>query len=276
MAALAALAAYAMLNIPFGTSIIYEPIDWNLLSMPSVLGGMFAVFWAAPLISREYENRTHVFAWTQDVSPARWLAGKAVVLAGVAALVSAVIGYVAYEIVHRPANDSLIRTHFHAISFDSHPLVTAAHTLFGFGLGLVASAFTRQTLVSMGLTFVAFVGVRGFTTEFLRPHYLPAIHEFSPRAPGDYVPIVPRGALRIDSGYADAAGNPMDGPQACKGLPGDIESCLGANGVAGHFADFQPAERVPVFQLIESGGYLLAAGVLFVIAFAWVRRGRRA
>ena len=30
-----------------------------------------AMFWGAPLLSREYEQRTHLLVWSQDVSPAR-------------------------------------------------------------------------------------------------------------------------------------------------------------------------------------------------------------
>jgi hypothetical protein len=39
----------------------------------AVLAGMF---WAAPLVSREYEAGTYRLAWTQSVSPLRWIGTK--------------------------------------------------------------------------------------------------------------------------------------------------------------------------------------------------------
>jgi hypothetical protein len=45
--------------------------------------------------------------------------------------------------------------------------------------------------------------------------------------------------------------------------------------VAGHFAEYQTADRVPAFQLIETGVYLGLAAILFTIAFGLVRRRRR-
>jgi hypothetical protein len=38
--------------------------------------GLVGVFWGAPLLASEYEQRTHLVAWAQDVSPMRWLTGK--------------------------------------------------------------------------------------------------------------------------------------------------------------------------------------------------------
>src|SRR5699024_3205344 len=51
-----------------------------------------AVFWAAPLLAKEYEQRTHLFAWGQDVSPLRWLAGKTLLLASVAVSFAVLLG----------------------------------------------------------------------------------------------------------------------------------------------------------------------------------------
>jgi hypothetical protein len=105
----------------------------------------------------------------------------------------------------------------------------------------------------------------------VRPYYLPSMWGFRPWDPPgvDYVPMVADGGLRIDSGYADAAGNPIDftAPD-CDGQ----QECLQAKGIAGHFAQWQPAERVPGFQLIESGLFVLLAAGLFALAFYLVRR----
>lgn len=255
---------------------VYGSLDQYLLYIPTVLGGLFAVFWAAPLLTREYENRTHLFAWGQDVSPVRWLAGKVVVLAGIAAGLSAITGAVA-QVAVADMFQRIGRSYpFDAQAFDSNACVMAAHTLFGFALGLLAGTITRHTLPAMGLTLFFFVGVRGLVSVFWRPYYITPVHGFQAlKPPGEYVQMVPSGGWRIDSGYADAAGNPLTVPPQCDTSRLAYEECLRANGVAGHFADFQTADRVATFQLIETGLYLGFAAILFVIAFVWVRRVRR-
>ena len=50
----------------FGLSVM---IRYFLTALPGVLG----VFVAAPLISREVEDGTHMFIWTQSITRIRWL-----------------------------------------------------------------------------------------------------------------------------------------------------------------------------------------------------------
>jgi ABC-type transport system involved in multi-copper enzyme maturation permease subunit len=276
MAALVALITVAFWEGAYGASPGYDSPVRLMFYAPTALGGLFAVFWAAPLLAREYENRTHLFAWGQDVSPVRWLAGKVVVLAAIAAGLSAITGAFTGGVIHDVITYSLDYKPFDPQAFDSDALLMAAHTLFGFGLGLLAGAITRLTLPAMGLTLFFFVGVRGFITVFVRPYYLTPYHEFQAWKPlGEYVPMVPPGGLRTASGYADVAGNPVEMPGPCRSLTSAVHECVHDNGVAGHFAEFQTAERVPTFQLIETGVYLGLAVILFVIAFVWVQRRRR-
>src|ERR1700674_4578707 len=63
-----------------------------LMTLPVLLG----VFIAAPLLSREFEQRTHLFAWSQSITKLRWVVAKlgllaAVVLVSAAALTVLVI-----------------------------------------------------------------------------------------------------------------------------------------------------------------------------------------
>ena len=43
-----------------------------LLLVPAIIG----TFWAAPLLTREFEAGTFQLAWTQSVTRTRWLAAK--------------------------------------------------------------------------------------------------------------------------------------------------------------------------------------------------------
>jgi hypothetical protein len=245
-------------------------VDWMPYT-PTVLGATVAVFWAAPLLSREYETHTHLLAWSQDVSPRRWLTSKVVPLALLAAALTAVLCVAVGVLVNQRSFESEV--------FEANPFVHATYTLFGFALGLAISALTRQTLVAMGATLVIFLATRAFFAVLVRPYYLPPLHRFRLFEPPGvaYVQQSPDFALLIDSGYADAAGVPMDLPNACTrpSETNDIDACLRNNGVAGHFVEYQPIERMSTFQLIESGIFVLMAAGLFAFAFIWIKRQRR-
>jgi hypothetical protein len=263
------------------SAITDEPVGWEsptwyLLHTPLFLGGVFAVFWAAPLVSREYENRTHLFAWGQDVGPARWLAGKLVVLAGIAAGLSAILGAFAHAAMRNPLVQATGFEPFTPQTFDASPHLMAAHTLFGFGLGLLASVVIRQTLPAMGLTLFLFGGVRVLVMDYFRPYYFTPVRVFDDWSrPGEGVLPRPSGSMYVDGGIVDAAGNLMEAPKQCLGLTSGAVECGRANGVAGVVERYQPPDRIPAFQWIESGIYLGMAAALFVIAFVWVKRRRR-
>ncbi|MCE7006878.1 hypothetical protein LWC34_29225 [Kibdelosporangium philippinense] len=214
-----------------------------------------AVFVAAPLVSREYENRTHLFAWTQDVRPRRWLAGQVLFLGGIAVVFSAVLGVLVINLLSElkmaMGTAFFPIAPFAAESFDASVPLLIGHTLFGFALGLAFSVLTRNSLLSMGLTLVGFVGTRMFAVYFLRERYLPPIRTSRADGPGPYVYQVPWDGRRVDSGVEYV------------------------NGVPGHFAEFQTADRLGTFQWIEAGLFTVVAVALFAFAFWWAGRLRR-
>jgi ABC-type transport system involved in multi-copper enzyme maturation permease subunit len=67
------------------------PFTAALIAVP-LLAGMF---WAAPLVSREYEAGTHRLAWTQSVSPLRWLTIKIALIFGAIAAAALALGLLA-------------------------------------------------------------------------------------------------------------------------------------------------------------------------------------
>ncbi|MET0136669.1 MAG: ABC transporter permease subunit [Kibdelosporangium sp.] len=256
----------------FPYHMIGDVLSLQFLHYPSVLGALIAVFWAAPLLTREYEQRTQVVAWGQDISPRRWLAGKVVVLAGIAtALTAGLTIFTANMVGMIRELGTLNLQPFDVAAFEANVLLQACYTVFGFALGVAFSALGRNTIFAMAGTLIVFAGFRLFVGTFVREHYLPSLHGFRPWDPPGvrYQPLIPVDGHRIDSGYADAAGNPFDKPiPECYG----DEACLRANGVAGHYATWQPVDRVPGFQLIESGLFILLAAGLIAVAFSLVKR----
>ena len=259
---------------------------WSYLSVakvvtpaPMAIGLAIGVFWAAPLLSREYEQRTHLVVWSQDITPTRWLTGK-VVLLGVPALVlSACVGLATTELMDSvDAAESGFRQYgpLEPLAFDSTPLMQVGYAAFGFALGLAFSAVTRRTVPSMALALGAFIAVRAVVAGLWRPHYQQPLREVEPYDPGERAWAGPGdGAWTVDVGLSDAAGNEIPFNAVCSGVNGqDFVQCMEDNAVH-TFTAYHPAERLVPFQLFEFAIFTVLAAGLFALAFARVRRAGR-
>lgn len=250
-----------------------------------VLGysALVAVFWAAPLLSREYEQRTHLFAWSQDVSALRWLAGKTFVLGAAAVVLALLLGTVGNVMLQElnaatAGRDYPLISAFNMPFFEVAPLVQVGYALFGFALGLTVSALSRRTVLSMGVTFGIFVAVRMAVAGALRPYYFPPVRKTFPLGTSPRFWSLPEQALYVDGGYVNAAGQEIDYPLACTGpvsSRGAHQECLREQGVVGTFRDFQPIDRLEEFHLIEFGIFTVLALLLFLTTWRVMRRTTR-
>lgn len=252
--------------------------DWSYRLAPSAVGAVVAVFLAAPLISREYENRTNLVAWGQDTTPQRWLAKKVLLLGAAAVVLSLLVTTVA-----RLQFGDHGRADFDIAVFETNVVLQAAYTVFGFALGLAFSAFYRRTLVAVGATLVVFVAARFGIALLARQYVIPPVHSFRPWDPPgvEYVQQAPNDSWRVDSGYANAGGDPVSLSDTdswkcayTTGSPADQVECLKGKGVAGHFVDFQPYHRMVPIQLIEIGVHAVLTVALLALVFRWARKVR--
>ena len=233
-------------------------------------GGFVAVFWAAPLVAREFEQGTQLLAWTQDVSARRWLVGKVVVLAVAAMAFAAVLGAVAAGMVDRLSGaDPEFYSAFDGMHFEASLPLQMAYVLFGFAMGLAASVLLRRTVPAMGVTLAVFAGVRA-AVSLLRHDYLPPIHALVPM-PDNFVPQAD--GIILNSDLANAAGQPIAFPVNCgNAIDAALTTCLGRNGIVNDLIVYQPASRLPTFRLIESGIFVVLAIALFTVTWLWLRR----
>ena len=203
-------------------------------------GLLIAVFWAAPLIAREYEQRTNLLVWSQDVSVPRWLLGKVVPLAVVGTALAALLGTIVSNEVdrmHALGNDYY--DEFTLLHFEASVPLQAAYALFGFALGVAVSAVVRRTVPAMATTAVLFAAVR-LAVVPLRYSYIPPVRVFYPPNGGNAV--FPTGDAMIVN--------------------------VGNN----QFFDYQPADRLATFRLIEAGIFLVLAVALFAVMWLRMRR----
>ncbi|MFD0033325.1 hypothetical protein ACWGDS_15975 [Streptomyces sp. NPDC055059] len=144
-------------------SLFYEPS--TLIGIASCA---IAVFAAGPLIARELELGTAQLAWTQSVSPARWLAAK---LAVPAVLVTVGTGLIVvlYRLVWNAHNHLLVAgIGPRSFSFSIGP-ATVATALFGLAVGVLAALVLRRTLpalVAAGLVQFLAGAMRGNNWPF--------------------------------------------------------------------------------------------------------------
>src|SRR2546429_1231088 len=144
-----------------------------LMTLPVLLG----VFVAAPLLSREFEQRTHVFAWSQSITRLRWVVVKlglfaAVVLISAAALTLLVIWW------HAPLDRAFNGGPWAA--FDIQGLAPVGYAVFALSLGTLAGLVIRRTIPAMALTLFVFVGIRILIGALVSPHFMTAVTGSAP------------------------------------------------------------------------------------------------
>ncbi len=261
---LALLAAIALLSSGSGRR---PPGSMSLagfygLTVQLVFGGVIGVFWGAPLLARELEERTYFVAWGQDVSPTKWLRGKVVVLGVLAVALGAAIGVGDGFTDGRQPSWS---------AFESIPLVQAGYAVFGLALGVLIGLLTRHVVTAMAATLVFYTLVRALLSLFVRDHYLPPERV---AATWDRRPIVPPGGLEVGGGFVDRELLPVEVPEQCERFMPSPQSCLRSSDAAfGTYVEYQPIGRMWIFQLIESGVFVLLAAVLLAVAFRLLRWG---
>jgi hypothetical protein len=241
----------------------------------AAFGLVVAVFWAAPLVAREIEQRTHLLAWSQDVRPRRWLLAQAGWLTLAAAVFATVLGmFVAGQAdgLFRPRPDSY--PEFTLLRFEAFLPLQIAYVLFGFALGLAVSVLVRRIVPAMGVTAVVFLGVRFGLSQF-RPYYLPPVRSVAPLS-NFSMPYIGNNGLMLQFGMTGANGQPLDiSNLAClQTISSDASyfACLRSGGVAGQFVDFQPDYRLTALRYVEVGIFLVLAAVLFGVVWLRMRR----
>ncbi|MEG8279168.1 hypothetical protein [Streptomyces sp. AHA2] len=124
-----------------GLAVLASLLTWSMIPVAAWAGGA--------LVGRELEDGTARLAWTQSVTPVRWLAVK---LAAPAALLTAGTGgLVLLNVRARGDGDpDLTGDWYHPEVFVSTGPVAVAQVLAGLGLGALAALVWRRALPAAG------------------------------------------------------------------------------------------------------------------------------
>jgi hypothetical protein len=258
-------------NARFG--IFQQPLYLAFLVLP-VLSGMFI---GAPLLAREFEQGTDEMVWTQGITRRKWLLIKLAIL-GSATIVMAGILAVAGQEWSTAVPDSSYSQWF---AFDVQGPEFVAYALFSFALGVAAGAAIGRTVPAMAVVIVGFLAVRAAITLFARRNFLPPV---TTELSGQLISGQGQAWLIGNQQPVDMHGNTINSDQfnqitdACLHpasgvVPGNfnLQGCWHDHGIK-VLQTYQPAERFPLFQGIETAIFVLAAFALVGFAVWLVRR----
>jgi hypothetical protein len=234
----------------------------------AVLPGIISAFVAGPMIARELESGTYKVAWTQSVTPARWLTAKlavpAVLMVAGTSVLSGVLAWA------RAQGSSDYPTYWHEASrFATTGTVNIGYTLLGIAVGALTGLLVRRTVLAMSVAALA-TGAVILTLGILRENLWPTLTSTN--------------TARGDTGTPTDSWFLREGPITGSGerLPIDVcwhpkasaeAQCIAERDITGWFVDFHPSSHFWPLQLVETGILLAAAALAAALAF-WVLRRR--
>ncbi|WP_406200688.1 ABC transporter permease [Streptomyces sp. NBC_01017] len=231
----------------------------GLLALTPILTAAWA---GAALIGRELENGTAQLAWTQSVSPARWLAAKVAVPA--ALLVS---GTVLLTLLHRmlwsadgPLRPATSRQWDDSISFVANGTLATAYALLGLAVGILAGVLQRRALPALG-TAVIGLAVLLQALATLRPYLWPVETLVNK---DEYPPYI---GMVVGEGALTSTGARVSDPICV-----DDAKCLADHDIVGFYRDFHPSSHFWPLQLTETGIALAVAALAVLVAFRLLKR----
>jgi hypothetical protein len=107
----------------------------------------------------------------------------------------------------------------------------------------------------------------------LRYHYFPPVRLFTSLLSTNS--LVPTGDyLFVGGGEVNASGQLVDSFSCVGPVNTDAEytACLRQNGIVGSVIDYQPADRLATFRLIEAGIFVVLAAALCTVVWLRMRR----
>jgi hypothetical protein len=229
-----------------------------------------ALLIGVPLLAREFEHGTFRLAWTQGISRRRWLVSKTSLLALCLVAAAAVLAVVAMW-WRQPFDQFSGR--MNPGQFDVEGTVVPAYALYALAVGLLAAVLLRRTPAATFLAVGLFVLTRIGVEKLLRPHYLPPLHRV---ATGSAMTAHARDWIFADT-VVDGGGRVITTAREdlavlhAQHAGIDAQQYLSSLGWR-RLITFQPDSRFWTFQGIETGIFLVLAGLAVTAAVVLVSR----
>ncbi|MFM9368003.1 ABC transporter permease [Streptomyces sp. Da 82-17] len=238
-----------------------------LLLFPLLVG----VFVAGPFTARELEAGTHRLAWTQSVTPARWLASRLATAAGITAGLALAL----MAVFRFGAADLLGSWNMHWADrgvYEASGPALLAYCLFAVAVGTLTGLLVRRTLLAGSLTALV-TGALLALLGTLRWQLWPVVQASGPATTMEphWIGVLPRGAFMTDVGVTNAAGERFVARQCTPDQMAHFP-CPSDTEIAGWFADYHPRSHFWYTQFVETGIVLALAAAAVWAAFLVLRR----
>ncbi|WLW53976.1 ABC transporter permease [Streptomyces sp. YU58] len=242
---------------------VYQYTTLAVLAVPFLVAA-----WAGgSLIGREMESGTARLAWTQGISPTRWLAAK---LAVPTVLVT--VGTGALVLLHHAmwsAGDGRIDTAKPWYSFETFyagGTVPVALALAGLAAGALVGLVQGRSPAALGAG-LGITGLLWFGIQQALPHLWPTVTRVSSLRDG------PKGSgIGVETGLLTSSGARI-GDQGClSGATDECRAALDRVDAVGYYTDYHPRSHYWPLQLVASGLLLVVTALLVLAAFRLLRR----
>ncbi|MFI6089462.1 hypothetical protein [Streptomyces sp. NPDC051218] len=242
-------------------------IDYSgvaILALPCLIG----LFVAGPMIGRDMETGTYKLAWTQSVSPVRWLTVRltlcATVVVGCGTLLAAGqrLAWSSMPDLNGPRTSWFERGIYGSVG-----PVAVAYALLGLAVGTLAAVVLRRTLPAMAAALAVTAGAV-IAMPLLRGR-LWATETVT--SSGEYAQGPPGNGFGVEQGMLTADGRRLP-ESVCSNYAGQFSQCLDKHQVTGWYNDFHPSSHFWPLQLVETGILLALAAAATYAAFRVLRR----
>ena len=288
----------ASLHGIFGLYNLSAYLTLIVMFLPLLVG----MFLGAPLLAREHEQRTLLLAWSQDITPQRWLWTKFALLgilaAAAAAAVSAAAGHLAHvvsiatgkSLFSLGSGTGLLVTGMLPLAVQTVAwLAVGAFLITGMlplvqsvawlAVGVTLGAAYRRTLPAIFTALTGYIAVL-FLVLWQYPTLMTPLtalvpftgnQDFTSRL-GANILVIYQGMNTIYNASGHAM-NPATVQSLCSsGNSGSLEDqCLAQH----HFMQvlrYQPGSRIPDFHLILACGYFTLGAIAVAVVWWLVRR----
>jgi hypothetical protein len=271
---------HATLSAPFGPVSVSDYLLVLVRYGPMLIGAFIGV----PLLAREHEQRTLLLAWSQDVSPVRWLWTKLALLGLFVAVLTAAVSAVSDHLVHVLSAVDGGSSLFADWEFMDSGMLPLAVSICFFVVGVALGAAIRRTLPAAFAVIGGFIGLTLGVQWRYRTLMTPLsvyTHLDKPDTGVLRDALLVNGGISIGPGLPtnlyDSSGHELDFAalnRICPDLmtnPDTTLSCFARNHLQ-TYTVYQPSSRIPVFHLILASGYLGLAAVALVAVWLIVRR----
>ncbi|GHD57848.1 transporter [Streptomyces mirabilis] len=223
--------------------------------------------WAgAALVARELETGTAQLAWTQSVTPVRWLVAK---LAQPALLIT--VGGAVLVPAFRHAwwiNPDRTRSSWTSVNIFvalGPPMV--AYSLCALAVGALAGLVLRRSLPALGVSFAVMLMLHQLV-QSCRTDLWPSVTRT-----GTALFNPPDTAWQLANGvivHGKRVANPEYGH--CNGTGAEAKQCLADHGITGYYSVYHPDSHFWPLQLVETGIVLAVTAAATAAAFRLLRR----